>query len=99
MSSEAEKSATLISNQSCPAAYFELIKSSYQFAYSSTGMNKMRSEAKKFAFMLSNYEAAKLYSKNSFQCYSENYLYAYSSSGMNKTRSESESFAKTMCLE
>lgn len=99
LSSEAEKFASLITNKTCPAAYFKVFKLAYKFAYAYNGMNKTKSEAKKTATMLSDYEASKFYAKNSLQCYIDNYTFAYSSSGMNKTRSGAESFANTQCLD
>ncbi|STX39783.1 hypothetical protein [Legionella feeleii] len=99
LSSEAEKFASLITNKTCPAAYFRVFKLAYKFAYAYNGMNKTKSEAKKTATMLSDYEASKFYAKNSLQCYIDNYTFAYSNSGMNKTRSGAESFANTQCLD
>lgn len=90
--SDAEKFATLITNQYCPAAYFKVFKPAYTFAYASTGMDKTRSEAKKTAAKISDYEASKFYIKNSLQCYIDSYTFAYSSGGMNKTRSEAENY-------
>ena len=96
--SEAEKSATLIADKYCPAAYFKVFKLSYKFAYTYDGMDKTKSEAKKVATKISDYEASKFYTKNSLQCYIDNYKFAYSSGGMNKTRSEAENFANNQCL-
>lgn len=96
--SDAEKFATLITNQYCPAAYFKVFKPAYTFAYASTGMDKTRSEAKKTAAKISDYEASKFYIRNSLQCYIDSYTFAYSSGGMNKTRSEAENFANNQCL-
>ncbi len=97
-SSEAEQFATQITNKLCPAAYFKVFQLSYNFAYPSSGLNKTRNEAKNFATVISDYEAAKFYTKNSLQCFIDNYNFAYSSGGMNKTRSEAEKFATQQCL-
>lgn len=97
ISSDAEAFANFISNQYCSLEYFDVFAPAFKFA--SLSMDKIKSEAKKVALAISNYEAFKIYPGTTLSFYRESYDFAYSSNGMNKTRREAEQFAQNRCLK
>lgn len=66
-----------------------VFQESYQWAYSSDGLNATSSEAEKFATEISNKSCPLAY----FKTFQFSYDFAYKTNGMNKTRSAAKSFA------